>query len=586
MKGVDDWRKTIKGRLHNSSGIRRYIDKIKHNIDLKKDSVCIRKNKKGQRILLNVKKDKIYFGISKRLGKSDDIVEQESYFGEVYKIYYPPNLRKSEIKSKNLLAGKVIPLSDEDVRFQFDILSEPWKELIISQQITKHILNKKISPHFSLTYGYFLCKDGNIQDFSNVNIINKMKIRDLIKDLQRNYKGMIKIIDKFDANNRTAIDIINNLSLKIRSLGVELERYEYNVRYPNPQFNIIILMELEDTTLTKLLYPPFKKSQYYMYMLDFHKLQIAKKIKNPFFRQEVLKTIALAADKSVKEILKLETLKENDKNNPMRKYFTPSYIDRIFAYSIIFQIVSAINNLSKLGIAHLDLHVENVLIGFSDIVFNHTWDKFTFWKYNIDGEIYYLIDYGVTCKIGDFGLSETLVSFKKRSKSEKKEFGEFIVDKLAYFVEHKKEEQQIDTLSTTIINNIATQNPNIIFEYLSLFDIIIFLISFIAEIEHISRGVFLNYQTEFPDINIIDLLGKAPIVPKYLSTLKLLQATLFNIFINNMGKRGKLKPLNNVVPKHKNNKYFNLLPDIIDIFHEDNIEIGPNDVIINDKAYH
>jgi len=569
-------KKTINYRLKMGKNIQAYLSKIKKDIDITKDSVCIRKNKKGDRVLINIRKKKPYFRVSERLGKSDEIVEHESYFGEVYKLYFPPNIKKSDIKVKNTLAAKVIPLTDDDMKYQYDILSESWKELIIQQQITKNILYKKLSPNFSLFYGYFVCKDGNIQDFSNVNIINKMKIRDLIKKLKKYYAIMSNIITEFDATNRTAIDIINNLSVKIRTLGIELERYEYNVRYPNPRFNLIILMELESTTLTKVLVPLIKPKLYAHNIIRiFHRLRLAEKIKNPFFYNEVSTQLT----KKKIDVNKLNTLKKNQKNTSLAGLFDGVYIDRVFCYSMIFQIISAINNLSRLGIAHLDLHIENVLIAKSKIIHEETWDKFGFFKYKINDKLYYVPDYGMTCKIGDFGLSETLSSFNKRNKAEKYDFATFIVDKLAYFVFTQQDERRIDNLSNNIINNIATQNPKIVFEYLGLFDVIIIMISLIAEIEHISKNVFLEIQKMTGSVNILQLHDKFLIIPEYLGTLKLLQSSLLNIFLCNLGKKGKLKQM----PKKE---YFTAVSNIIEIFQEDNITIDENDVILNKVPFY
>jgi hypothetical protein len=574
---MDDYEKTktINGRCYNDKSIKLYIKKINKDINVNKSSICLRKNKQGKKLMKNVDNNKIYFNVEARLGKADEIVAHESYFGEVYKLLIP--------KKKKELAAKVIPLTNDDIKYKFDIHQEPWKELFIMNKITRNILNKKISPHFSFTYGYYFCNDGNIKDFSNINIVNKIKIRTLLKKLKEDYTNMSDTMDEFKGTNRTAISIANNLSIKIRSLGIELEKYEYNIKYPNPKYNLIILLELETSTLTKVLNAKIRTTDKYKTLLDIPKLGISNKIKNKFYYNESYNQLKDSHDYSHTQMNKLEkhVLQNNLKFIPDT---TPAYFDRVYMYSILFQMISAINNLSKLQIAHLDLHVENVLYKTSQIPLSPGAKmKYSFWKYKIDNDIFYIPDYGLTFKIADFGLSESIESYNKYDKKSKKELGEYVVDKLSYFVISKKEEEQIEAVSSTIINNIIVQDSKIIFEYLSLFDIIIFLISLISEVEYIARNRYLQIQDENLEESTIDILLHSIIFPPYLNTLKLLQTKLLNIFINNMGSKNKIKSLDKIGTKKFNNKYLNLVDEIIDIFHEDNISIDKNDYIINKK---
>jgi len=561
-------RKTITGRLDISKNIYKYFNKLTKKISVPKQSICVRK-KGNKKLLVNVSQNKVYYGVSKRLGTGGTGDDRESYFGEVYQLYFPPNLKQKDIKLTNTLAGKIIPLSDDDFRKKFDIFLDAWKELIILQKITKDLLKKKISPHFSLYYGYFLCKDGNITDFSNINIINKMKLRNLLAKLKKRYKQMIFELDDFDSANRTAIDMVNSINVKIRALGLELEKYEYNVKYPNPKYGLIVLMELENTTLSNVIFP--SDDNLYGQILIQFQLHLAKKFKDKFFIKEI------------KKIIPSEFL-DNPKKCP--DLHGSIYTDRLFIYSMVFQVAMGIYSMSRIGIAHLDLHIDNVLISFNEQprakVFKTK--NIEFWKYKIRGRTYLIPNYGFQCRIADFGLSETMDSFVKKSKPEKRELGMYIVDKLAYFVLTQQDERRVDNAAKNIINNIVNQSSRVIFDYLRLFDIMIFLISLIAEIEFIAKELYLHLQEKVrikirrANINIAELLDTHHFMPDHINTLKLILSYMLDIFLSNLGRRtrrGNIRKYN----------YFDILSDILDPFNEKNINLKKGDSIINNNPY-
>jgi len=558
-------KKTLKGRYKLSNNIINYIKKIDKNID--SDSICIKKIK-DKKVLINLKKDKEYFGVLKRLGSKEE-TSNESYFGEVYKLYFPMDIDKKKINRENQVACKIIPLSDIDYKNKNNILYDPWRELFILQEITDKILSKSLLPHFSLFYYNFICKDGNVSDYSNINIINKMKIRNILKKLKNKHDDMIEIIETYNTKNRTNQNIINNINIKLNILNGELNKYSYDIiKNPNPKYSLLVLIELEDSTLSKIIYPSLKNE--YSKILKIDEINISKKQKNDFYTKEILKNTNM-------DIIK---------KNP--KMFHWIYTNRLFMYSILFQISMGINGLNNLGIVHLDLHIDNILISLNDkpliLKDNKALD---YWNYEINGQEYLIPNYGYQCRLSDFGLSETIESFKKRKKEDKKEIAMFIIDKLSYFVFTSQEQRKISNVSNNIIHNIINHDTTNVFKYFKLFDFIILLISLISELEYISKELYFIYQKESMKrkreknkkrLNIGEVLEKFNLIPDYIDTLKIVLANSLDIFLNNLGQNPKKDKL-------KGYDFIEIISEIINPFKKINIIWDSKNRIINKKPY-
>jgi serine/threonine protein kinase len=555
-------RDTIEGRLKLSENLINYVNKIKKEIG--NDSVCIKRKNKNK-ALINIKKNKSYFCVLKRLGSTEE-TSNESYFGEVYKLYFPVNTKINEIKITNMIACKIIPLSDIDYKNKKNILYDPWRELKILQDITNNILKKGILPNFSLYYNYFICKDGNVSDYSNINIINKMKIRNVLKKLKIKHDDMKDIIEKYDTKNRTNQNIINSINLKLNLLENELKKYKEDmIKNPNPKYSLLVLIELEDTTLSKLINPSFKNSYTKIFLSD--EYYLAKKHKNNFYVSEIIN----------KRPPHIRNIKDKS------KIFAWIYTNRLLIYSLLFQIVLGINALKHIGIVHLDLHVDNILIAFNDNpLVKRDIKSLNYWKYKINGEDYFIPNYGYQCKLSDFGLSETIESFSKRNKHEKREIAMFIIDKLSYFVFTSQEQHRVDNLSEYLEYNIIHKNIKMVFSYLQLFDFIIFIISFISELEYISKDMYFYYHEESikekRKENIGEMLDKYKVIPDYIDTLKMILANALNIFLNNLGNKNKNEKL-------KKYNYFEIINEIIIPFKKNNLKLNNDDNIINTKAF-
>lgn len=571
---------TILNRLNEYQPIIKYYSKIEKRISINKNSICIRRaNNDGYKEVVNIKTGKRYFKIESRLGvskssnkssKSESNVDvNESVYGEVYHATFSIKGNKKEST-----AIKVMPMTEEEYKNKFNIFYDAWKELNINRLLTKKFVLNKKWPHFSLYFGYFICSDGNIRDFSNKNIVNQMKLRQVLIQLLSQYKEMMNTINSFNPTNRTTLEITNNLTGRIRGLGLELEQYEYTIRSPDPKYSLLMLIELENDTLSgnlskyKVSYDN-KELEYYHAIRMINRLHIAKKFKNP----SIYEMIYDSFPKDVQYKLRIyDNISSVDDEN--YDIIVSRYIDMIYVYSLIYQVLLSIEQMSKSGIAHLDMHVDNVLLDYSDIPFEKDFDKYSFWKYKINNKEYYIPDYGVQVRIGDYGLSETIDSYNNRNKREKRDFILYLLDRLAYFVFTKKEEKRIDELSTVMMNNFVKMSTKHVFEYLKLYDTLIFLISLISELEYIGSDKYINDLRNHPKFKYNIELYKDLWIPPYLNSLRLIQLNILNVFIDGLSDNKQIKI-----------NYFELIDEIISVFESNAMELNIDDKIINKKPY-
>ena len=568
----------IENRLKEYLPIKRYYDKLKQTVNINKSSFCIRRTKGTYKDLVNINTGRKVFKIESRLGvgshtskRSKDSNESqadvhESVYGEVYKA--------SIIGKKDLVAVKVMPMTENEYTNKFDMAFDAWKELSINKFLMNKFIVTKKWPHFSQYFGHFICSDGHIRDFSNRNIVNQMKLRQILVKLLEQYTEMLHTITDFQPNNRTTLEITNNLIGRIRALGLELEQYEYTIRSPDPKYSLLMLIELENDTLSGNLSNytnvavPSKSDMYYVIRIV-NQLHIAKKFKNPF----VYENIADCFPKDKQFWVRIWDNISSVKDEEYQTYFS-RYLDQVYIYSLIFQVVLSIEELSKAGIAHLDMHVDNVLLDYSNIPFEDQFDSYSFWKYKVKNKQYLIPNYGVQVRIGDFGLSETIDTYKKRTRREKKDFVMYLLDRLAYFVFTKKEERRIDELSGDIINRFTRLNEKQIMKYLKLYDTLIFLISLISELEYIGQNRYIRALRRSKEWSIDMQLYKCIWIPNYLTSLRLLQSNILNVFIENLAGTKSTKW-----------EYLELMEPILDLFKEDGLRLSQNDSIINDKPY-
>jgi serine/threonine protein kinase len=561
--------------------IRIYYKKLEKSIKIDKASICVRRSKTGYKDLINVKTNKKIFKIDTRLGigskstthsmnyESDEDVDDihESVYGEVYKASIIG-------KKNNKVAIKVMPMTEEENKNRFDTFFDAWKELIINKNLMNKFVITLKWPHFSQYFGYFICTDGLLGDFSNKNILNQMKLRKVLIDLMNQYHSMLKTITDFQPNNRTTLEITNNLIGRIRSLGIELEQYEYTIRSPDPKFSLLMLIELENDTLSGNLSKytqsddPSEKEMYNVIRIV-NQLHIAKKFKNQFFYDSIYEIFPKDKQYLIRRWDNIVS-----KDDEFYCIYFARYLDPVYVYSIIFQVLLSIEKLSNAGIAHLDMHVDNVLLDYSNIPFEIKFDKYTFWKYKIKNKVYLIPNYGVQVRIGDFGLSETIKSYKDRNKKEKKDFIMYILDRLSYFVFTNKEQRTIDELSGKIINKFVTMNTKEVMKYLKLYDTLIFLISLISELEYIGQNKYIRDLKNSNEWKYDMQSHKSLWIPNYINSLRLLQSNILNIFLDNLSG---LKP--------SKWEYTNIVDDILNVFEIDQYNLSPYDSIINNKPY-
>lgn len=571
----------IENRIKEYEPIINYYKRIKNKFNINKDSFCIRRDKKSYKQLINIKTGNKIFKIDTRLGVSSlsntndknystdsnyDI--HESVYGEVYKASIIGK------KKTGVVAIKVMPMTSDEYDNKFDTIFDAWKELSINKLLmNKFIINLKW-PHFSQYFGYFICSDGHIRDFSNKNIVNQMKLRKVLITLLTQYNDMMNIINNFEPTNRTTLDIVNNLIGRIRALGLELEQYEYTIRSPDPKYSLLMLIELENDTLsgnlskyTSVEYP--SKNDMYHVIRAVNQLHIAKKFKNKYFYESIYECFPKENQYLIRIWDNISSIKDKYYNI----YFA-RYLDTIYIYSLIFQVLLSIQKLSNIGISHLDMHVDNILLDYSNIPFEQNFDTYNFWQYKIKDKLYLIPNYGVQVRIGDFGLSETIYNYKKRNTKEKKEFIMYLLDRLAYFVFTQKDEKRIDEYSSSIIKNFLKLSPKKVMEYLKLYDTLIFLISLISELEYIGQNKYIRDIKKSSKWRFDMQSHKCLWIPVYLNSLRLMQSNILNIFIDNLSG-------------HRITKwnYLELINNIISIFEINEINFNQNDKIINSKPY-
>lgn len=570
----------IINRINEYTPVRKYYSKLEKNINIKKSSICIRRSKQvGYKEVINIKTNKKYFKIESRLGVTKSSKQtgrtnteadvHESVYGEVYHATFVDPSGK-----KQSTAIKVMPMTEEEYKNKFNIVYDSWKELQINKTLTnKYTLTKKW-PHFSIYFGYFICSDGHIRDFSNKNIVNQMRLRQVLVKLLLQYKEMKNTISDFNPTNRTTMEIANNITSRIRSLGLELEQYEYTIRSPDPKFSILMLIELENDSLSGNLSKynidlnPSKLEYYYKIRM-MNRLHIAKRFKNPLIYEMIYDSYPRDNQYLIRIYDNISSPKDKGYN-----LHTGRYLDMIYVYSIIFQVLLSIEEMSRAGIAHLDMHVDNILLDYSNIPFEEEFDHYSFWKYKVKNNNYFIPNYGVQVRIGDYGLSETVESYKRRNKREKRDFIMYLLDRLAYFVFTKKEEKRIDELSDEIINNFVKLNPPQVFRYLKLYDTLIFLISLISELEYIGQEKYIHDLRFQSKCRYSMQAHKGLWIPPFLNSLRLFQSNILNIFIDNLSGQRQTKI-----------DYLTLIDDILNVFNANDIKLNRDDTIINDKPY-
>lgn len=570
----------IVNRIKEYLPIRQYYSKLEKSVNIKNSSICIRRTKTaGYKEVINIKTGRKYFKIDSRLGvrkgtkrtnRSDSDADiHESVYGEVYHASFVDPKGK-----KQSTAIKVMPMTEEEYKHKFNIIYDSWKELQINKKLTiKYTLTKKW-PHFSIYFGYFICSDGNIRDFSNKNIVNQMRLRQVLVQLLLQYKEMMNTIGNFNPTNRTTMEIANNLTARIRSLGLELEQYEYTIRSPDPKFSLLMLIELENDSLSGNLskyevdLKPVKLEYYYKIRM-INRLHIAKKFKNPLIYEMIYDSYPKDKQYLIRIYDNIVSPKDKDYDIVFGRY-----LDMIYVYSIIFQVLLSIEEMSRAGISHLDMHVDNVLLDYSDIPFEEEFDKYSFWKYRVKNNEYLIPDYGVQVRIGDYGLSETIDSYKQRNKREKRDFIMYLLDRLAYFVFTKKEEKRIDELSNQIVNNFIKLNPRQVFNHLKLYDTLIFLISLISELEYIGQEKYIQDLKNQPKLKYSMQTHKGLWIPPYLNSLRLLQSNILNVFLDNLSGHKQAKF-----------EYLTLIDEILNVFNSNSMKLSRDDTIINKKPY-
>lgn len=558
------------------------VEYIKKLGGTREQSICLQKNPedKKERAIVNAKTKKIYYGVARRLGvcdgyntlldiKTDEKV-QESCFGEVYKLYFPPKASEEE---RNYIAGKVIPLTNYDYKHkQNHSKSDAWKELYIQKFLSDKIVLKGLNPHFSIFYGYFNCENGNIEDYSNKNVLKKMMMHDVLEKLREEYKTMMNIVDKYNFT-RGDKNIMNKFRAKIKQIGDEISKYDVE-SLNNPKYNIISLIELENVSLSSYI-----ENDYYNINQI---LKFAKK-----YDSHLIKTDITHA-KQLKQALNIINKSNEKTKNELEFAISPAYLNSLVMYSLIFQCIFGIISMNNRGVIHLDLHTDNILMSYTGKNKNNILDLNVndYWVYSYNGKKMIIPNVGILCKIVDFGLSETLDHFKNKTVSQKGEIGEYVVDKLNYFVFTIREQREVSRVANSIINSFKYANPELLFANMKLFDVVIFLIAIIADVDdrkkrHFQeaneqlKGEWTKYRYELERIEAKERFNEL-LTPQYRNNLVNIYNYAFASFINLFYGR-KMKKL-------YDSEFDEIIWGIFAIFKETNVDT--KDIkIINPKAY-
>jgi hypothetical protein len=517
--------------------------------------------KKNQivKVVRNSETNEIYFGIVGRLGVGKT-AEDESVYGEVYNLYFPYPVKSYHEATS--LVGKVIPLTVLEYNMRNDIRHNSWKEIYILDFITKQILNKKISPNFSYYYGNFICSNGNFENFSNINVINRIKMRTLIETIKEHFDELIKIIDNFKYTGKTDKEIVTSLKGKIKFLGEDINNtYDQTLSYPTQKYNIIALMEFELISLKKVI---TSNLVYVTLVKNFH-----DKIKSKG-----------TLEKPINKLYKFWPEKKDAKITPAN--------DGILIYSLFFQILHSIMVLNSYGIFHTDLHSGNVLATIYyyriDFIKKCERNEIDFWKYQIENKIYYIPNYNYQTRIIDFGLAEMKFNFVEKSSAERAEMILTFIDRLASFSEDSIKKRVANSRST-MKNNLKNAKAEIIWPYLKFYDAILIFLAMIFEIRSV-----LKQQYEFAFNRLKERKKKdAKIDPEkkvneymqyifyFVPFLEIMENRAINFFITSLSDRSGLQKL-------KSGEFEAQFYEIFSVFESQNVDTT-GATILNNKAF-
>lgn len=249
---------------------------------------------------------------------------------------------------------------------------------------------------------------------------------------------------------------------------------------------------------------------------------------------------------------------------------------------MLFQTIYSIDKLNSIGILHLDLHSDNILLSYNE---RNLAKKIPvkYYKYELENKQYYIPNYGIVCKISDFGLSENLEFFRKRSKRLKKEIGDQITDKLINFMFTPREERDVENARDNIVNNFANGNPVVLFKYMKVYDMILFLTSLIAELSSMSRDKYMELIDNLTDRPLTQENKKklrAYFEPPYMLDLRFALSKLFTYFLETVG--AKKLPKNNPPNNLLTNKFFS---EIFSTFEKNGFIKNTKQIVINKKIY-
>lgn len=544
--------KLIEDRIQKTQYIKKYLSKqLQHIKNIDNESICLRKKKgkKGEKIIINVGNKIIYYGIEKRLGTDETETKNESYYGEVYKLYYPHNKKIN----RDYLAGKIIPLTDFDFNNKHDyLLSNSWKELFIMKKLSSNILEKKLCPNFSFYYGYFICSDGNLDDYDNKNILRRMQLRNFLEDINEQYNSLKIVVDDYLFATKRINTLVNKINFKVKTLGEEIKKHKFSIEYPNSKYNLITLIELENSDLYHTL------ETTHLFVKKVYNYNKRSGYNDPLFEDYI-----------------------NKYNLYQPQSIINGYTNLIFIFSLIFQVIFAIDAMNNVGIIHLDLHIRNILISYNDQLNNE--NNVEYWSYKVNNQEYLIPNYGIMCKIADFGLSEPLERFEKRKAISKRKLAEDVIDKLSHFVFSPKEEKEINDAAGNIINNFVKGDPKILFYYMKYFDITIFLISLIHELKYIIKKIyyqFINEQKKQGKLENLHATIEALSMilnPEYIRELEFILNKSYMKFMSTVGKKN--------MPKPTKDEFKTTLQDILVWFKKSSISLEASDKIINKQSY-